>query len=860
MTGKNAALTTALALSLTLSGCLSSSENADTDSVSGDDVPVEQPPSEDDRPGGDGPTPQDYQVEVRRTSFGIPHIEADNFASMGYGYGYVQAEDNLCLLARDTLTIRGRRAEFLGGDGDYIIPSNGLVTDNVSADFFWRTVMSDETLEQLRDSSDPEVVAASRGYVDGFNRYLSELKGGQHPGRHDECADEPWLFELTEKDMYRRYFRLSVLASSSVFAEGIANAAPPPSEQLPTDELPIQPQEQAADIIDRLLDSDINQLPFPLGGDLPIGSNMYGFGPKATQSGQSMLFGNPHFPWQETERLYMARLSVGDETEIMGAALYGLPAVLIGFNEDFAWSHTVSTAFRFSLYELQLDPLDPTRYLYEGEYRDMSSEDITIRVKNDDGDVEEQTRTLYHSHYGPMLTFEVSDIPVLNWSPVLAYTIRDANAENDRMVNQFFRWNAADSLDEFIDIHEQVLGTPWVNTIATGPDEPAYYGDVTVVPHVTDTKKAQCTTALSPVFDLLQPGIALLDGSRERCEWGSDEDAPADGIFGPSNLPQLVRDDWVHNCNDSHWLTNPRQPLTGFDSIIGDEQSARSLRTRMCITNVTDRLDASDGVDDTPGFTMDNLQEIALDGEVKSQQLAREQVLEAYCNPVSELPSTLLGLLPGQENAHARACQALREWDGTYNLDATGAHIWAEFWRRLNPLPIDSPLLWARPFNDEDPVNTPNTLNVAEPTVIAAFAEAIQAVADSEVAFDDRLGDIQFSGIHADQQRIPIFGGDGGDGAFAIATSRPSKALTDEGYGIDYGNSYIQAVTWDDRGNPVAEGFVTYSQSTDPASPYYMDMTEAYSEKQWIKFPFTESEVIRDTEEHFFLEGEVPEG
>jgi acyl-homoserine-lactone acylase len=63
---------------------------------------------------------------------------------------------------------------------------------------------------------------------------------------------------------------------------------------------------------------------------------------------------------------------------------------------------------------------------------------------------------------------------------------------------------------------------------------------------------------------------------------------------------------------------------------------------------------------------------------------------------------------------------------------------------------------------------------------------------------------------------------------------------------VTYGNSYIQTVTWGDDGNPIAEGFVTYSQSTDPASPYYRDMTEAYSNKQWIRFPYTEQEIRQD--------------
>ncbi|MFP5356870.1 MAG: penicillin acylase family protein [Gammaproteobacteria bacterium] len=42
---------------------------------------------------------------------------------------------------------------------------------------------------------------------------------------------------------------------------------------------------------------------------------------------------------------------------------------------------------------------------------------------------------------------------------------------------------------------------------------------------------------------------------------------------------------------------------------------------------------------------------------------------------------------------------------------------------------------------------------------------------------------------------------------------------------------------------PVADGFVTYSQSTDPASPHFNDFTRDYSDKAWHRFPFTPAQV-----------------
>jgi len=36
-----------------------------------------------------------YQATIVRTTYGIPHITADSFTSLGYAYGYAFASDNL---------------------------------------------------------------------------------------------------------------------------------------------------------------------------------------------------------------------------------------------------------------------------------------------------------------------------------------------------------------------------------------------------------------------------------------------------------------------------------------------------------------------------------------------------------------------------------------------------------------------------------------------------------------------------------------------------------------------------------------------------------------------------------------------
>ena len=49
-----------------------------------------------------GPDPYDvpvgpYSVDIRWTSYGIPHILAEDYGSLGYGMGYAFAKDHYCI-------------------------------------------------------------------------------------------------------------------------------------------------------------------------------------------------------------------------------------------------------------------------------------------------------------------------------------------------------------------------------------------------------------------------------------------------------------------------------------------------------------------------------------------------------------------------------------------------------------------------------------------------------------------------------------------------------------------------------------------------------------------------------------------
>ena len=177
-----------------------------------------------DRPGSGGSA---YDVTVTRTTYGIPHVAARDWGSLGYGYGYAFAEDNLCTMMDDFVTIRGERAKSFGPDGTYDIPAAGVTMNNVDSDFFWRFTADAASVARFRDAGTPESKETTRGWAEGWNRYVRELRAGEHAGRHAACADAAWLSEITEDDLYRRYVRLAVIASSTALANEIVSAQPP---------------------------------------------------------------------------------------------------------------------------------------------------------------------------------------------------------------------------------------------------------------------------------------------------------------------------------------------------------------------------------------------------------------------------------------------------------------------------------------------------------------------------------------------------------------------------------------------------------------------------------------------------------
>jgi acyl-homoserine-lactone acylase len=767
---------------------------------------------------------QRLSAEVSRTTYGVPHVVADDFRSLGFGFSHAFAEDNLCTIADSYVTVAGQRSRFFGPDESWTFSGNGTVNNNLLSDFYHRRINESGFIEDLVASPAPQgplpkVEKLVEGYVAGYNRYLRETGVDNLPD--PRCRGADWVRPIDEIDVYRRFYQLGSLASSGAAIGGIGGAEP-----LVGADAASAAAEQRSTFSDPA--GSFDEL-------LPIGSNAYGFGSEATDNGRGMVLGNPHFPWDGAERLYQTHLRIPGRFEAAGATLYGVPLILIGHTDGLAWSHTVASAWRFTPFELTLEPGDPYSYLVDGRYKEMEETRVTVRALTDDGDLERRSRTLYETDYGPMLT-ELAGLP-FPWTPARGFALRDVNRGNFRYLNHFLKTNLAQSVREYDRIQRNQQGIPWVNNIAADSRGEAYYSMDGAVPNVPDEKALQCNTALGTAL-FQATGIPVLDGARSSCDWDDDPDAAAPGIMPPSDLPRLFRRDYVHNGNDSHWLSNPEQPLEGFDRIVGDERTTRSLRTRLGLVMVEDRL--SSGRD----FSLRALQRVALGNRQYAGELWRDELVE-FCrsNPPAD---------GGQQ-----VCDVLAEWNVRDDLDSNGAILFRRFASNLlgnfTSVPTGtsagqqpgSETVFDEQFDANDPVHTPSGLRTENPLVGQALDDAVADLRGAGIPLDAPLGDFQSE--RRGGQRIPIHGGPGGLGVFnAINVSFDSE----RGYpNVPHGSSFLTAMQFTDGPCPVeARTFVTYGQSENPESPNATDYTRAFSEKDWHSVPYCRAEIRRDPE------------
>lgn len=765
---------------LTATGLVLLGACSDSNNNSGSNPPPTNPPVED---------AIAYQVSVHRTEGGVVHMVANDFDSIGFGTGYAAAQDNFCELARNLLKYRASLSRYLG-------PDDG----NLDSDFFYQLLIDQGAYDHEIDG---ELDAQFRGYAAGFNRYLRDV--GVDSLSDPACRGADWIQAMSHEDVRRIHMTPAFLPN---FAGLILPAEPPPeAAQASAPEAMSQRQKyQLAAVAHEAFNGEDR------------GSNGVGIGRELSSNGLGMLYTNPHLGWDGFGfRMYAMHQIIPGVTNMLGANTAERANVGYGTNGDVAWTNTVTTSSQFAFYRLSL--VDPLTYLFDDEPREIESIKVSVESLGQDGNLTREQHTFYKSHFGFMIG------GAFPWTDTQAFTLRIVDEGVRALQGGALALQRAGDVRELKAALNQYQMVP-VNTVAADRNGDTLYGDLGPVVNFTDQQLQDCRF-VGPVFH----------GDSSACEWNTDSDSAAPGLLGASKQAFLVRPDYVTNSNDSYWLANPEQPITGIAMVQGDVEDERTLRTRSGLEMVDRRQQGGDGLAGNL-FDLDGLIERMLANENYAGRILRDDlVILCEANPEVDLD--------GEVQDIGGACPVLKAWDLSSNLDSRGAHLFREFMRFANDgsstnrwLP-DS-LNTRIPFDVNDPVITPSGLDTQDNTgALTALAEAVRRLDASGIALDARLGDIQY--VVRNGERIPMHGGEEMEGVF---NKMSLDFVEGEGYPDVTGSSasWIMAVQFTEDGVK-ARGVLARSMSTNTESEHYSDMTRMLSEKHLAELPYTAEEV-----------------
>ena len=761
-----------------------------------------------------------YQATVVKTAHGIPHITANDWGSLGFAEAYSAAEDHVCNMALALLQSRGESAAIFGPG-----PQNRNSARDIVVKALGIPEMGPLALAQQK----PDIKEWIEGYSAGYNQFLDEHRDGVGSW----CNNEPWVRPAEASEFMAQYITLVYSLPRAATAIAAAKLPVGNDSMADIDETPAS--EFSSDLFATLTDLKLRDM----------GSNAWALAGNRTENGRGLLLANPHYPWYGIARFWEKHLTIPGVYDAYGVSLIGTPGVALGFNENVGWSHTVSNSMRTVIYQLALNPENPTQYRWEDAWRDLSQKTVTIDVAIEDGSISVD-HTVWSSHHGPLMA-----LPGLSADPMTVFAVRDANLEN---IHTFAQWQAmaqAEDMNDFIDAHRQFNAMPWINTIAASADGRAVYIDNSTVGALSPESMASWQTQIAAnprlQYLYLARGLVILDGSSETNDW-IETDSPVPNTEPFDRRPLIESDKYVFNANDSYWLSDPENPAPALSPLYGATDSPRSVRTRMNIELLRPNSPLGFAGDDGK-FNLTEVQDALFGNQSLTAQLLLPELLaECEANPKQSLSD-------GNKVDLGEACDVLAAWDQSFDSDSRGAVLFREWLTRYpyNETYLGN-MLFKNGFDPANPATTPNGL--ANPTeALAKLAEATAMLAAAGFELDIALGELQRG--HRADQIFPVHGGNRHEGIanLQVTTSRgdnptetpiftgsndyvgDSKSLSDSGYNVVHGSSFIMTLSYTDEG-PEAEAILSYSQSGDPESPYFSDQTALYRDKTWRKILF----------------------
>lgn len=694
---------------------------------------------------------QANHVTIFRDNWGIPHIYGKTDADAVFGLLYAQCEDDFKRMEMNYIEKLGRMSEVKGEAELY----NDLLIRMI--------IDSSDAIKDFRKAPD-WLKKLCNAFADGINYYLYK-----HPDTRPALLTkfQPW-YPLLWTDG-----SIGAINTADLTANDLRNL------YSGSEPVAIENKQDEQD---------------------PTGSNGFAFSPKITESGNAILYINPHVTFYFRPEVHMVS---NEGLNVYGAVTWGQFFIYQGFNEHCGWMHTSSAVDAADTYIEKITGNGKGwLYEYDGKEKKVTEKKIILKYKNGDA-VESKTINSLFTHHGPVMAKRNGQ-----WLSVRA---------DNRIMNgliQCWQRTKAKGLEDFkktLDLKGNISN----NTVYADAQGNIAYWHGNRIPE-RNTK-----------YDWSK----AVDGSIAATEWK--------GYHDINETVQSInpQNGWLQNCNSTPYT------VAGDNSPKKEDYPAYMAPDGENFRGITAVRVLSEG----QNYTIDKVIKAGYDTRLATFEALVPALVKAFEKNIS-YPDTLYALLVGPVTV-------LKNWDYRCNENSIATTLAVEWGQKLLPAMMRTKIVDDEEADQVDKAKY-FAANAKPDELLLPLLSTINELENKFGRWQIPWGRInRFQRISSDidnkfddsKPGIPVGFVSSTWGMLPSYTSRPFPG-TKKRYGVN-GNSFICAVEFGKKIK--AKSLLAGGQSGDENSKHFFDQGLMYSKGQFKDVLFYKEDVLKHAERSY---------
>lgn len=691
---------------------------------------------------------QASNISIIRDHFGVPHIYGKTDADAVFGLLYAQCEDDFKRVELNYIEKLGRLSEVNGEKDLYedllirlVIDSTDAIHDYNKAPLWLKKILN--------------------AYANGINYYLYK-----NPQIKPVLLNrfQPW-YPLLWTDG-----SIGAISTGDISIKELKNFYAGKDET-------IAYQKPIINLFD---DEHL------------LGSNGFAFSPNITESGNAILYINPHVTFYFRPEVHMISQ---EGLNAYGAVTWGQPFIYQGFNEHCGWMHTSSQADISDAYIEKLSQKNGAWfYEYEGKLKPVIQKSIAIKVKTETGFETKIINALY-THHGPIMAKRNGQY----------LSVRHNNRDTKGFMQSWLR-TKANSFSEFKKTMD-MGANPSNNTVYADAEGNIAYWHGNFLP-IRDSK-----------FDWSKP----VDGTIAATEWkGYHPVSESVHIYNPEN-------GWIQNCNSTPFTVSGKfspNKLNYANYLAPDGENFRGIN-------------AVKVLEKEKKYNLEKVIAAGYDRTLAAFEVLVPALIKAFEENVSYTDS-LYAFLIGP-------ISVLKGWDYKVSENSIATHLAIEWGQQIQMQisktnGIDIVEKTKNFASSSDAKNLINKFNVTIKDLEKRYGKW-QITWGSVNRFQRISSDI-VQQYNDNEPSIPVAFASSAWGMLPSYTSRFFTG-TKKRYGVN-GNSFIAAVEFGKKIK--AMSLLAGGQSGNPNSPHFKDQMEMYSKGEFKEVLFYKEDVLKHAE------------